>query len=272
MASQAASIATSQRRFHWWLPYVAVLGMEWRQTWRGWLFRLAMVLIAALAIGYVLHRAAIHHQAGIVQSAAAVLAEVLQAGLVLGPTLMVLLSAGVIASERGTLADSVLSRGISRYAYYLGKWHGRLAALLVGFLLLGCIVVLLTWSLLRSADLSLTGAMLALALEASVLAAVISMGVLFSTISLSTAMAMLLTWVVVHGIAALLWITGLTSTAALRSPILTHVHPQGLWLWMPMLVRGEYELGVVLRAIGWAWLVAFGAALLGLVHFSRCDV
>ncbi len=263
MASHAAAIAASNppRRFYWWLPYAAVLGMEWRQTWRSWMFRVAMLLVAVLAIGYVLHRAAIYHQAGILQSATVTLAEVLQAGLLLGPTLMVILSAGTIASERGTLADSVLSRGISRYAYFLGKWHGRLAALLAGYFLAVGMVVLLACVLLRREDISLMGTLWALFLEASVLAAVISIGVFFSTTSPGTAMAMLLTWVVVHGLAALLWISGLTL-----------LHPQGLWRWLPLLLRGQYDAIVVAQAIGWAWLVVMGAALMGLVHFSRCDV
>ena len=44
---------------------------------------------------------------------------------------IVVLSAGSISSERGTLADSVLSRGISRHQYFLGKWHARLASVMV---------------------------------------------------------------------------------------------------------------------------------------------
>ena len=48
---------------------------------------------------------------------------------------------GSISSERGTLADSVLSRGISRYQYFLGKWHARLATVLGTFLVLGVVVL-----------------------------------------------------------------------------------------------------------------------------------
>ena len=39
---------------------------------------------------------------------------------------IVVLTAGSISAERGTVADSVLSRGISRYQYFMGKWHARL--------------------------------------------------------------------------------------------------------------------------------------------------
>ncbi|MCS7167108.1 MAG: ABC transporter permease [Gemmatales bacterium] len=244
-----------------WLPFAAVLVMEWRQTWRSWTFRVAMLLLAALAIGYVLHRAAIYHQAGIVQSASSILAELCQASLIIGPTLMILLSAGTIAGERGTLADSVLSRGISRYAYFFGKWLGRLAALLGGLLLLGLIVWFLAYVLLRHEDLSFLGTLWALALLLSVLAAIATIGVFFSAVCPSTALALMLAWVIVHGAGALLWLTRLTP-----------IHPQGLWKWFPFLIWGQYDTWAVFRALAWAWLVASFAALLAVVHFSRCDL
>jgi hypothetical protein len=235
--------------------------MEWRQTWRSWAFRVGLLLLATLAIGYVLHRAAIYHQAGIMQAATTLLTELFQACLVLGPTLMLILSASTIAAERGTLADSVLSRGISRYAYFLGKWQGRISALLMGLALLGIVVEFLAWTLLRHDDLSVLGSLWALALLVSVMAAVASVGILFSAVCLNTALALLLAWVVVHSAAALLWLSGLTA-----------IHPQALWTWFPLLVRGHYDTWALLRAIGWAWLVAGVSALLGLVHFSRCDL
>lgn len=57
-------------------------------------------------------------------------------------TLVVVLTTGCISSERGTLADSVLSRGISRYQYFLGKWHARLVTVIGTFLLLGSITII----------------------------------------------------------------------------------------------------------------------------------
>lgn len=263
MASSAvASPGSIKSALAWrWLPFSAVLGMELRQTWRSWAFRVGLLLLAALALGYVLHRAAIYHQAGIVQAATTILTELLQACLVLGPTLMVILTAGTITAERGTLADSVLSRGISRYAYFLGKWLGRLAALLIGLVLLGTLVLFLAWTLLRHDDLSLFGSFWALSLLLSVLAAIASVGVLFSALCPSTALAMLLAWVIIHAAAALMWLSGVTP-----------IHPQALWTWFGHLVRGQYDLWMVLRATGCAWLIAGSAAFLGLVHFSRCDL
>ena len=50
-------------------------------------------------------------------------------------------TAGSITSERGTLADSVLSRGISRYQYFHGKLHSRLLIVLGTYFAM-CLVAL----------------------------------------------------------------------------------------------------------------------------------
>src|SRR5919197_1259054 len=94
-------------RYVRWLPYWAVLQTDLRQTLRSWVWR------ASVLIGDLLRWTAL--------------------GSV---TLVVMLTVGSITAERGTLADSVLSRGISRYQYFLGKWHARLAVVLGTYLVL----------------------------------------------------------------------------------------------------------------------------------------
>src|SRR5438552_16044777 len=55
--------------------------------------------------------------------------------------LIIALTGGSISSERGIMADSILSRGISRYQYFLGKWHARLVAGVVTFLIMGLLAL-----------------------------------------------------------------------------------------------------------------------------------
>ena len=74
-----------------------------------------------------------YHEAGIIQSASLQISHLLR-WIVLGSAVIIcVLTAGSISSERGTMADSVLSRGISRHQYFLGKWHARLATVLGTF-------------------------------------------------------------------------------------------------------------------------------------------
>jgi len=54
----------------------------------------------------------------------------------------VVLAVSAVGSERGTVADSVLSRGISRHQYFLAKWHARLVVVTATFAVLACAVLM----------------------------------------------------------------------------------------------------------------------------------
>jgi ABC-type transport system involved in multi-copper enzyme maturation permease subunit len=119
-----------------WLPYWAVFQADVQQTLRSWVYRVWVLVSALAVVGYLLYRYAPYHQVGVLQSAAAFLSDLLRWAVLGNAALVVVLTAGSISSERGTLADSVLSRGISRYQYFLGKWHARLAVVLGTYLVL----------------------------------------------------------------------------------------------------------------------------------------
>src|SRR5262245_29814665 len=104
-------------RYHRWLPYWAVLQTDLRQTLRSWVWR-AWVLTAILAsVGFLLYRFGVYREARILQGASVLIGDLLRWTVLGSVTLVVFLTVGSVTSERGTLADSVLSRGISRYQY-----------------------------------------------------------------------------------------------------------------------------------------------------------
>src|SRR5689334_7523480 len=120
-----------------WLPYWAVLQSDVRQTQRSWVYRIWVMASVLSAIGYLLYHVGVYQKAGMVQLASTVISDLLF-GIVLGSvTLIIVLTASSISGERGTMADSVLSRGISRYQYFLAKWHARLLTVIGTFLVLG---------------------------------------------------------------------------------------------------------------------------------------
>ena len=90
--------------------------------------------------------------------------------------LIVVLTVSSISAERSTLADSVLSRGISRYQYFLAKWHSRTIVVLLTFLLIASIIFLGSHFLL-SEDLTFSGSIIAVATVCVALAAVVAWGV-----------------------------------------------------------------------------------------------
>src|SRR6478672_6054871 len=120
-----------------WLPYWAVYQADMQQTMRSWVYRLWVLVSFASAGGYLLYRFGLAHEAGIVQPASRLVADLLRWTLLGSVSLIVVLCAGSISSERGSMADSVLSRGISRHQYFLGKLHSRLFTVLATFWLLG---------------------------------------------------------------------------------------------------------------------------------------
>src|SRR5262245_63583238 len=113
-------------RFNKVLPYWAVFQTDVRQTMRSWVYRLWVLMIVLAAAGLLLYRVGLYKEAGIFQSAAAQSGDLFRIMVVGSLALVVVLAVSAIGAERGTVADSVLSRGISRHQYFLAKWHARL--------------------------------------------------------------------------------------------------------------------------------------------------
>src|SRR3954469_21409417 len=93
------------------------------------------------AAGYLLFKSGSQHDAGMIQSASTLISDLLRWGVVGSVTLIIALTRGSLSSRRGEMADSGLSRGISRYQYFLGKWHVRLGAVVVTFLLMAVVAL-----------------------------------------------------------------------------------------------------------------------------------
>src|SRR5437899_11921355 len=93
-----------------WLPYWAVFQADLRQTLRSWVYR-AWVLVSVLAaVGYLLYRVGVYREAGNVQQASTLISDLLRWCIYGSLTLIIVLTAGSITAERGTMADSVVSR------------------------------------------------------------------------------------------------------------------------------------------------------------------
>jgi ABC-type transport system involved in multi-copper enzyme maturation permease subunit len=176
-------------------------------------------------------------------------------------TLIIILTGGSISSERGTLADSVLSRGISRHQYFLGKWHARLAAILGTYFLLGGLVLAGSFLLLHDEELSISGSVAALCTVAALLAIVITCGVTISAVSNSTVLGIGALWMVLYGTGFLL------SLLPAKYP-----SPDKALRTLPNMLRGLYDGDTVLRLIVGAALVSLFIASLGMFFFSRRDV
>jgi ABC-2 type transport system permease protein len=255
-----AAVSTKPVTINRWLPYWAVFQADVRQTLRSWIYRTWVLLSLLATAGYLLYRYAPYHEAGLIQSAAGYLSDLLRWTLLGSAALVIVLTGGSISSERGTVADSVLSRGISRYQYFLGKWHARLAAVLLTYLLMGITALLGSLFFLQE-DLSPIGSIVALVTVAALLGAVISCGVAVSAVANNTLAGIAALWLLLYG--------GGFALSLLPAPFPA---PDRVLHSLPEIVRGHYHLAALGRLITWCVGVSCVAAVLGMGYFGRRDV
>jgi ABC-2 type transport system permease protein len=247
-----APTATKPVKINRWLPYWAVFQNDVRQTLASWVYR-TWVLVSVLAGGgYLLYRWAVVNETGVIQHASALVSDLLRCTVLGSVTLIILLTVGSISSERGSMADSILSRGISRYQYFLGKLHARLLTVLGTYLLMAGVTLVAAFFLLHE-DLDWRGSLVALLNVGALLATVVTCGVTVSAIVNSTLLGSAVLWLLVYG-------TGfaLSMHRSLNS--------------LPQVLRGFYDLTTQAHLVGWAALVSGVASVVGLIYFARRDV
>jgi len=242
------------------LPYWAVLQTDLRQTLRSWVYRLWVVSSILAAVGYLLYRFGVHREAGMIQSASVLTSDLLR-GIVLGSmALIVVLTVSSIASERGTLADSILSRGISRHQYFMAKWHSRTLAVVVTFMMIAGLV-LLGSSFLLEEDMTFMGSLMAVLTVSILLAAVVAWGVTLGALAHSTVIGITVMWIALYGVGFLMTLLPTS-----------YPSPDRVLKRLPYMLQGYYDLA----AIGELALASFGmmflAAVVGMIGFSRKDV
>jgi hypothetical protein len=265
-------------RFNKFLPYWAVLQTDLRQTLRSWVYRLWVLMTVLAAAGFLLYRVGVQREAGIWQSPANQGGDLFRLVVVGSLALIVVLSVSGIGSERGTVADSVLSRGISRRQYYLAKWHARLVVVVVTFAVLGGAVLTASHFLFdpdakpevslsgrpaedAKADLSFAGGLAAVVAAAAVLAVIVSWGVAIGALTNSTVLGITVFWLVLYGAGFLL--------SLLPEPYPSPDRELGR---LKFVLRGQFNGGVLFNLVLAAAGLSVLAAAVGLHGFSRRDV
>jgi len=243
------------------LPYLAVFQAEAQQTLRSWIYRAWVFLSVGAAVGYLFYRFGARQVAGIVQPVSEMMSDMLTWTVLGSITLIIALTAGTICADRGTMADSVLSRGISRYQYFMGKWHARLAVVLGTYIVMALAMLIGGIVLLHGQGLSISGSLLALGFVASLLLVVITFSVSASAVANTTLISLVVVWIVLHaGGFVLSWLPPNypSPDRALRS--------------LPHIIRGQYDLRMLGELIGASLLITIVTAFAGMIYFSRKDV
>lgn len=251
-------------RFNRFLPYWAVFQTDLRQTLRSWVFRLWVLMTVVAAGGLLLYRVGLHAEAGLFQSAAAQGGDLFRMMVLGSLALVVVLAVSAISSERGTVADSVLSRGISRHQYFLAKWHARVVVVTLTFAVLACGALLASYFLFRDdaqSDLTLTGGLVAVLAVAAVLAAIVSWGVTIGALTNTTVLGITVFWLVLYGSGFLL--------SLLPEP---WPSPERQLARLKFVLQGQYNPAALTQLVGASAALCLGAAVVGLFGFGRRDV
>lgn len=259
-----ATPAVVTLRFNKFLPYWAVLQTDLRQTLRSWVYRLWLLMSVLAAAGFLLYRVGVYKEAGIFQSAAAQCGELFRMMVVGSLALVVVLAVSAISSEKGTVADSILSRGISRHQYFLAKWHARLVVVTATFALLGVGVLLGGYFLFRSdaeSDLTLIGGLAAIVAVVAVLAVIVSWGVVIGALTNGTVLGITIFWLVLYG-------SGFLMTL-LPEPWPSPDRELGR---LKFVLQGQFNEKLLSDLLVGSVISCVVAAAVGLIGFSKRDV
>lgn len=246
-------------RINRWLPYWAVLQADVHLTLRSWIYRSWLFVSVAASVGYLLYHIGLH-QKGLIQFASTWVSDLIRGTLLGSMTLIIVLTAGTISSERGTMADSVLSRGISRHQYFLGKLHSRLLTILGTFVVMGLLMAAGGVVFLHE-DTQIDGCLVAMMSVGALLGLVITCGVTISAMVNSSLVGIAILWLLLHGGGFVL------ALMPDHFPVLDRSFHN-----LPNVLRGYYDLDQQLRLVSWSAALSCVVAFVGLIWFSRRDV
>jgi hypothetical protein len=251
-------------RFNKFLPYWAVLQTDLRQTLRSWVYRLWVLMTVIAAAGFLLYRVGVQKEAGIFQSAAGQCGDLFRIIVVGSMALVVVLAVSAVGAERGTVADSVLSRGISRHQYFLAKWHARMVVVVATFAGLSTAVLIASYFLFKSdmdSDLSFVGGLVAVVAISAALAAIVSWGVTIGAMTNGTVLGITVFWLALYGAGFLL--------SLLPEP---YPSPDRELARLKFVLMGHFSGGLLVNLLLVSILASGLAATVGVIGFARRDV
>lgn len=126
-----------------WLPFLGAFQFDLNEMVRSRVVQGWLAFTALFAFGAMMNAVEKHI------AAPQLLTEVFKGYILVWSTVVIIISAGAVSAESGVVADSILSRGITRHAYILSKYASRLLAALAV-----CLLVLLPLSYFASVHLS----------------------------------------------------------------------------------------------------------------------
>ena len=182
------------------MPFLAILQADLVNMTRSWVVRIWLVLMAfqsVLTMG----------QAFEEELAAEAIANQLSTFPLIWSIPVIIITSGAVSSEAGVVADSVLSKAVTRYEYILAKMSARLITVLgLYFITVGPVAYII----LRNTESTLSNAGVAWAIVVigMFLVLLTNLAVTFSTLFNRTLVAVVVVWILWYAAAALFLLIG----------------------------------------------------------------
>jgi len=236
------------------MPYLALLEADLTQMVKSWTVRIWLVLTALFAL------LTLPDTLSGGSPASEQLGGLLATYPLVWSTFAIIVSGGAISSEAGLVADSILSKSVTRYEYVLAKLTSRLVTVLGVYLL-----VVLPWALivLRQAqgDLAWQGVFWAVMLIGMTLFLLTSLSVALSALFNRTLVAIVVVW--------FLWYAASGIFAVLE---VEYLSPGHIIEKLPATLQGDYALADQVGILLGLGLLSGVFVALAVGYFNEKDV
>ncbi len=235
------------------MAFQALVEEDLNSLVRSWAVRIWLGLMTAHLMITVV-------SAGYEGTAADALAGLLATFPLIWSIFVIINCAGAVSSETGVMADSVLSKAVTRYDYILAKLASRLL-MVIGLYLTIALAGAYLISSYGSGPLPRTGAAWGILSIGMTLVLLTAVSVALSTLFSRTMVAMVVAWV--------LWYAASGITALFK---VSYLSPLQIADRLPLILQGDYD-----AVHPWRILIGFAllsAAVVGgaVLHFARKDL
>jgi hypothetical protein len=235
------------------MPYLALLEADLASMAGAWSVRIWLILTAVQSLTVTV--AALSEG-----NAPDTLASLLGTFPVVWSTFAIIVSSGAISSEAGVVADSILSKAVSRYAYLLAKLSSRLITVLGVYLIVTLPPIFIVARQVQD-GLAGAGVVWSILRVGMALVLLTSLAVTFSAILGRTLVVVVVVWLLWYVAGALFALLGFEYL----SPLLIVDN-------LPGMLRGDFVVADQVRI-----LIGFGGLSSALVlaatwHFARKDL
>ena len=244
----------SDRWNHIIMPYWALVSVDLRTLARSWVVRIWLILSALVSLVIIISAPAEG------SPASQVVTNTLSLYVLVWSTVIIVIGTGAVSSERGIIADAILSKSVTRYHYISAKLTSRLMTTL-GIFLLVALPTIYMISRLATNDLHWNGLALGITSVAAIILFLTILGVSLSILVSNTLLATILLWILWYAFGGIL--------SFLDIPYLS---PLAIITDLPRILQGVYILSDQIRILWSFGGSALAVAILTAVYFSYRDL